>query len=170
MATMMEIVIMMSELKEVDDTVAPDEDGYETEPNLVKHFEEIYNLKFELDASATYENRKTFAYISKEENALFIEWLVNDIGVDTWLNHPHSLNEEFLRRADAQHKKHNINICMLIPANTMSTDYYKELIENETTRFVENHPVQPRPKFLKNGRKVKMGSRNAYQVIIWRKK
>jgi len=158
-------------LKEFDDRINPDEDSYETEPKLVKHFAEIYNLDFKLDVSATYENRKCFSYISKEENALLTEWKIVDPNecVDVWCNHPHSLNEEFLRRANAQWMKHNINICMLIPANTMSTDYYKELIENETEYFIENHPVQPRPKFLKNGRPVKMGSRNAYQVLIWRK-
>ncbi len=158
-----------NELKEFDDIVDPDEDSYETNPKLIEHFEKIYKLNFLLDAAATLENRKCPDYL---DDALYQEWVLysNELKVlvDIWVNGPHSLNEEFVRRADAQHRKYNINICMLVPANVMSTEYYKELIENETECFVENHPVQPRPVFLKNGKKTKFSSRNAYQIIIWR--
>ena len=159
----------MSELKEFDDQVDPDEDSYETKPSLVKHLEKQYNLDFKLDASATEKNTKCEFFL---DNALYQEWLLGPIAnttVDVWLNPPHSLNEEFIRRAHAQWKKHNINICVIIPQNTCSAGYYHELIENETRCFVENHPLLKRPTFLKNGRKTKYGSRNAYQVIIFRK-
>ena len=160
----------MSELKEFDDLVDPDEDSYETQPKLVKHLEKLYNLKFELDAAATDKNTICDYYLF---NALYQEWILHPLSnkrVDVWCNPPHSLNEEFVRRAHAMWIKYNINICVLIPQNTCSAGYYHELIESETRCFVENHPLLKRPTFLKNGRKTKHGSRNAYQVIIFRKK
>lgn len=89
---------------------------------------------------------------------------------DVWYNPPHSLNEEFIKRDDAQHKEHNINICMIIPTNCQSMSTWHRLIENETIIITENHPILKRPKFFKLGRKTKHPSRNAYRVIIWRKK
>lgn len=155
---------LYAHLEEFDKTKEPDEDSYETNPKLIEFFEAVYDLDFWLDAAATAENTICPNWLN---DALHQEWDCE--GHDVWCNPPHSLNEEFVRRADLQHKKYNINICMLIPANTISTDYYKELIEDYQQVFVENHPVQPRPAFLKDGKKTKFGSRNAYQVIIWRR-
>lgn len=156
-------------LKLFDDVQEPDEDSYETDLKLIERFEKQYDLHFELDVAATYENRKTFSYTSKEENALLTEWIVTGKKVDVYCNPPHSLNEEFIKRADAQHKKHNINICMIVPTNCQSMPTWHKLIENETEIITENHPLLKRPKFFKNGRKTKHPSRNAYRVIIWRK-
>ena len=80
------------------------------------------------------------------------------------------MNLDFVKRADAQHRKYNINICMLIPTRIQSSPVFHELIESETEVFVENHPILKRPKFFKHGRKTKHSSRNAYRVIVWRKK
>jgi len=161
----------MTEFKLIDDRVEPDEDSYETTPKQVSHFEEIYGLKFGLDAAATVENKKTENFLT---DAMHQEWNVNILGTpyyhDVWCNPPHSMNLDFVKRADAQHKKYNINICMLIPTRIQSSPVFHELIENETEVFVENHPVLRRPKFLKNGRPTKHGSKNGYCVIIWRKK
>jgi len=163
----------MTEFKLIDDRVEPDEDSYETTPEQVAHFEEIYDLKFELDAAATGANKKTPYYLT---DAMHQEWVLTkqsdtDVKkIDVWCNPPHSMNLDFVKRADAQHKKYNINICMLIPTRIQSSPVFHELIENETEVFVENHPVLRRPKFLKNGRPTKHGSKNGYCVIIWRKK
>ncbi len=154
---------MSTELKPYDDTVEPDQDSYETPPKLLKHLAQIYHLNFQLDAAATFENTKCSTFLSE---ALHFSWNHN-IG-DVWCNPPHSLTEEFVRRADAQHKEHNINICMIVPANCQSTVFWEEIIEDELTVKVENHPIKSRPRFLKNGKKTKFGSRNAYRVIIWR--
>ena len=155
----------MTEFKLIDDRVEPDEDSYETTPKQVSHFEEIYGLDFRLDAAATRENSKCPTFLT---DALHQEW--NLEAQDVWCNPPHSMNLDFVKRSDAQHKKYNINICMLIPTRIQSSPVFHELIENETEVFVENHPVLRRPKFLKNGRPTKHGSKNGYCVIIWRKK
>lgn len=156
----------MAELKKFDDQEDPDEDSYETPPALLERMAKYYSLNFELDAAATKENKVCEFYL---DNALHQEWATPVFHLDVWCNHPHSLNEEFIRRADAQHKKHNINICMIIPTNCQSAAFWHEIIENETEVFVENHPVDGRPHFLKNGKKTKYRSRNAYRVIIWRR-
>lgn len=160
-------------LKTFDDLEEPNEDSYETDPKLIKRMEKNYGLKFELDAAAKDYNTKCPVFLT---DALYQEWIkfspniTHTLKVDVWCNGPHSLNEEFIRRADAQHKKHNINICMIIPTNCQSMKVWHDLIESETKLITENHPLLKRPTFFKHGRKTKYTSRNAYRVIIWRKK
>lgn len=153
----------MNEFKMIDDRLEPDEDSYETDPKLFCHLMLLYNLKFNLDAAANNHNMKCLNFL---DDALHQEWTPGDV----WCNPPHSLNEEFIKRADAQHKKHNINICMIVPANCQSMPTWHKLIESETQIITENHPIKGRPKFFKLGRDTKFPSRNAYRVIIWRKK
>jgi len=131
----------------------------------------IYCLNPELDVAANKENTKCKNWIDKESNALFTEWTSFGCVVDVWCNPPHSMTEEFIRRADSQHKKYNMNIMMIVPSNTESTKVWSELIEDDYADLVENHRIEGRPRFLKHGfKKTKFSSRNAYRVIIWRKK
>lgn len=156
----------MSELKLFDDVVEPDEDSYETDPKLIERLQKQYGLNFGLDAAATEENSQCKQYL---HDALHQEWSGVAYKPDVWCNPPHSLNEEFIKRADTQHKEHNINICMIVPTNCQSMPTWHKLIENETEVITENHPILKRPNFFKLGRKTKHPSRNAYRVIIWRK-
>jgi len=154
-------------LRSFDNLDELDEDSYETDPQLIERMQIRYNLKFELDAASKDYNKKYDEFL---DNALFQEWITKKgKNVDVWCNPPHSLNEEFIKRADAQHKKYNINICMIIPTNCQSMGTWHELIESELEIFTENHPLLRRPQFFKRGRKTKHTSRNAYRVIIWRK-
>ncbi len=160
-------------LRKFDDIEEPDEDSYETDPKLIQRMEKNYNLKFELDAAAKDYNTKCDSFLS---DALHQEWIVDNPNIskiikkDVWCNGPHSLNEEFIMRADAQHKKHNINICMIVPTNCQSMGTWHKLIESEKQIITENHPLLKRPSFFKRGKKTKFSSRNAYRVIVWRKK
>jgi len=161
----------MDELKSFDNIVDLDEDSYETPSKLKARMAKNYGLDFQLDAAATAENKLCEHYL---DDALHQEWVIDPgnhvIIVDVWCNPPHSITEEMVRRADEQHKKWNMNICMIVPTNCQSARFWQDLIENEKMCFVENHPVAGRPHFLKHGRKTKHGSRNAYRSIIWRKK
>ena len=155
-------------LKTFDNQPPPNEDSYETPPELYERLQEQYEMNFQLDAAAVGYNSKCPDFLA---SALFQEWnRSKDDIVDVWCNPPHSMNEEFIRRAELQHIKHNINIVMIIPANVVGTKTWHELIENETTVFRENHPVKGRPKFLKHGRQTKHPSRNSYVSIVWRRK
>lgn len=158
----------MNLFRPFDDIEKPDEDSYETDYTLIKKLEKQYGLKFGLDAAATKHNTKCKQFL---HDALHQDWSLGIVySPDVWCNPPHSLNEEFIRRADAQHKKHNINICMIVPTNCQSMGVWHALIETETKLITENHPLLRRPKFFKLGRKTKHSSRNAYRVIIWREK
>jgi hypothetical protein len=154
-------------LKQYDDRIEPDEDSYETPPKLYAKLCGMYGIKPKLDAAATEQNKLCLNHLS---DALHQEWLVDGQAVDTWCNPPHSLNEEFVRRADSQHKKYNMNIMMILPTNTQSAKFYHELIEDATVTRTENHPILGRPVFRKNGKPTPNASRNAYRVIIWRRK
>ena len=157
-------------LVDFDPANEPDEDSYETDPELFKKIKSQYNLNFQLDAAAKHYNTKCLYFLG---DALHQEWTLGDHKpelVDVWCNPPHSLNKEFIKRADAQHKKYNINICMIVPANCQSMPTWHKLIESETQTITENHPIKGRPTFFKLGRKTKFPSRNAYHIIIWRKK
>jgi len=156
----------MSELKPYDDTQEPDEDSYETPPDLYARLCKNYRINPQLDAAARSYNRICLDYL---DDALHQEWLANGHRVDVWCNPPHSLNEAFVRRADQQHRKHNINIMMIIPTNCQSAQFWHDLIEDEHHVKTENHPILKRPRFLKNHKPTGNGSRNAYRVIIWRK-
>ena len=153
-------------LKLFDDIQEPDEDSYETDPKLIKKIEKQYELHFRLDAAANQHNTICKQYL---HDALHQEWSGVVYRPYVWCNPPHSLNEEFIKRANVQHKEYNINICMIVPTNCQSMPTWHRLIENETQIITENHPLLKRPKFFKNGRKTKHPSRNAYRVIIWRK-
>jgi phage N-6-adenine-methyltransferase len=158
---------MAQGIKPFDKEDMPDEDSYETPRKLFEHLEKIYGLNFQLDAAAKQYNSQCKDWL---ENAMFDEWAWGDDRkeVDVWCNPPHSITGDFIRRADAQHKKYNINICMIVPTRCQSMAVWHELIEDELTVFVENHPIKKRPRFLKLGRPTKHASQNAYRVIIWR--
>lgn len=162
----------MNELSSINDfdlSFHPDEDSYETPLDMFERLEKQYNMNFQLDAAAKENNSK--CNDSFLHNAMFQPWK-NPHSLtqcDVWCNPPHSMNEEFIRRADAEHKRLNINIVMIVPANVVGTKAWHELIENEIDTFTENHPVKGRPVFRKHGRKTEFPSRNSYVIIVWRK-
>jgi phage N-6-adenine-methyltransferase len=160
---------MIKQMKMQQSTV---DDDFWTPIELYERLCKLYDINPELDVAANSMNTKCDQYLT---NALFEEWITNTtrniIIVDVWCNPPHSLTEEFIRRADSQHKKYNMNIMMIVPSNTESTKVWSEIIEDDYKDLVENHRVESRLRFLQHGNtKTKFSSRNAYRVLIWRKK
>ena len=121
----------------------------------------MYDINPTLDVCATILNRKCYDYISKEVNALREPWRS-----DSWCNPPHSKTDEFVKKAQREWERNNINILMIIPANAVCTFYFQKI----TNPKIEMHPIFGRPKFLRNGRPSKFPSRNSYFVVVWRKK
>ena len=64
------------------------------------------------------------------------------------------------------YNKNDINIIMLIPANTCSSIYWHDFIEGNA----EYHAVKGRIRFLRDGVPSEFMSRNAYMCVIFRKK
>jgi hypothetical protein len=124
----------------------------------------MYDVHPKLDAAANEDNTKCDFFLT---NALFEEWTLPAQEIaDVWCNPPHTKTLQFITRAHYQHKKHGMNVMMIVPANTMSTEVWHKYVEGQ----VEYHGVEGRPRFLKHGVPSKFPSRNAYVVILWRKK
>ena len=151
-------------LKSFDDLEEPDEDSYESQDKLLERMENNYELKFELDAAAKdYNSKCRENYL---DDALHQEWLVNGKPVDVWCNPPHSKTKEFVKKAFEQWDRYNINIMMIIPANSICTKYADKYIIDSA----EYHPIIGRPRFLRDGELSEYPSRNSYFVVIWRKR
>ena len=120
-----------------------------------------YNIYPQLDVAATKQNALCPFYFTKEDNALNHEWLM-----DAWCNHPHTMHKEFVEKCSIENKKNNINILQMLPANCARTAYWHEFIEDKT----EYHAIKGSINFLKDNKPTPHHSRNAYFLIVWRKK
>ena len=139
-------------------------DNWETPKELFDFLNDRYGLKCTLDVACTRDNCITANRLVMED-ALKSEW-VTGIHFDVWCNPPHSKNEAFVRKAYEQWRMNNINIMMILPANTVSSKYWHDCIEG----IAEYHPIKGRIRFLRDGKPSEYPSRNAYVVVIWRKR
>lgn len=135
---------------------------------------EAYDIHPTIDLAANSMNTMCFHYFDIEDDALSREWNTcscdfppeEDLNDDRWLNGPHSLTKQFVIKAHEQWLKHNINILMIIPANSICTKYAEKYIHGSA----EYHPIFFRPRFLRDGVPAKDPARNSYFVVIWRKR
>ena len=118
-----------------------------------------YSVRPLLDVAATEENTKCEYHFNKQQDGLEINWCE-----DIWCNPPHSKTRQFVEKAYEQWQKHNINIMMLIPLNSIGTKYSEKYIKDSA----EWHPLYFRIKFLRDGVESEYPSRNGYAVVIWR--
>ena len=131
-------------------------DEYETPDYLIAELAQQYGIFPKLDVACIPSNQKCKYSLTDGLNE---EW---DHG-DVWCNPPHSLTKEFVLKADEQWEKHGINIMMIIPANSVTTNYFADVIDH-----VEYYPIKGRITFLVNGEITPHPARNGYFVIIWR--
>ena len=147
-------------------------DDWETPDELYQHLCRKYKLKPRLDVACQYysdegkHNSKCYEGWFKNHNALTRNWIADEGKVDVWCNPPHSKTESFVNKADQQWKKHNINILMIVPANSVCAHYFDDVFDNNHTNY---YRISGRPQFLRNGKVSKFPSRNSYFVVIWRK-
>lgn len=160
---------MTQELKEIDDTnttVEQDEDNYQVPPKLYNKLIQQYQIFPTLDVCADEINRMCLNYISKKENALHTEWLVNGRPATFWGNPPGSLQLKFIERAEMQVQRYGMKGMFILPSRVLGTPVWHKYIEGKR----EYHAIQGRPRFLKNGRETKWAAMHAYVVVIWRDK
>jgi len=146
-------------------STASKSDDYKTPRDLYLDLCVTYDVDPNLDVCANGRNRQCVRYIDEYGDSLKKDW-----GWDVWCNPPHSKTGAFVEKAYEQWKKNNINIIMLIPANSISSNYWHEFIEGNA----EYHPVRGRVQFLvPNDVGVyitsEFMSRNAYMCVIFRK-
>lgn len=152
----------MSELKEFDESVIGDEDEYETPKSLYEFLCNIYNIYPKIDVAATYDNKKCEHGYSKRGNGLLQNW-----DRDVWCNPPHSKTKEFVLKAHTEWLRNNINILMLVPANSICASYFDHILENNHAVY---YRISGRPQFLRYGKLSKYPSRNSYFVVVWRRR
>lgn len=145
-------------LRLFDNNILDDDDQYETPKELYESLCKKYNLSPKLDVAANLKNKKCVFYLT---DALHENW-----ALDSWCNPPHSKTEDFVKRADNQWLDQNINILMIVPANSICTHYFDSIFE---MGHAEYHRISGRPQFLRDGKLSKNSSRNSYFVVIWRK-
>lgn len=137
-------------------------DEWETPFALFDFICEKTGITPKIDVCATRENRKCGTFYSMSTNGLEQEWFA-----DVWCNPPHSLTGKFVEKADYEYQKRNINILMIIPANTVSSEYFHKYIYEKGRAFF---PIRGRIRFYNNGKPSQHISRNAYLGIVWKKK
>jgi len=133
-------------------------DEWETPNELFLYLCKKYDIWPEADVAATQQNFKT--------GTLLHDGLTDDWLLDAWCNPPHSKTEQFVKKADEQWEKHNINILMIVPANSICAHYFDDVFDNNHANY---YRISGRPQFLRNGKVSKFPSRNSYFVVIWRK-
>ena len=146
-------------LEEFDDAILDDDDQYETPGHLYANLKHQYNIFPKLDVCANKANTKCDLFL---EDALHVSWKF-----DSWCNPPHSKTEDFVKRADSQWLEHNINILMIVPANSICTHYFDMIFEKGHATY---HRISGRPQFLRDGVLSKNSSRNSYFAVVWRKR
>ena len=140
-------------------------DEWET-PNVVYDMLcEVYEINCTLDVAANTQNTKCVHLLV---DGLESEWSIPELAVyDVWCNPPHSKTEQFVKKADEQWKKHNLNIMMIVPANSITAHYFDNIFDNNHATY---HRISGRIQFLRDGKLSEHPSRNGYFVVIWRKR
>ena len=133
---------------------------YETPHRLFLMLCDKFGLIPILDAAANFSNTKCPYWYNESDNALTKNW-----DMDTWCNPPHSLTKQFVKKADEQWQKNNINILMLIPANSICANYCNDIFENNHATY---HRINKRPVFLVDGKPLPQSSRNSYFSVVWK--
>jgi len=138
-------------------------DEYETPHTLYEDICNHFRIYPELDVCAEYGMNKCFKFFSPAEDGLAHNWKHWSV----WCNPPHSKTKEFALHADKQWTENNINIMMLVPANAVCAHYFSDIFNKKHATY---HRVAGRIRFLVDGKPSPHPSRNAYFVVVWRKR
>ncbi|UVF62215.1 adenine-methyltransferase [Nitrososphaeria virus YSH_1032793] len=174
----------MSQLHQRPRSEASLSDNWDTRRDFYDMLCNKYQVFPNIDIFATEQNTKCDIYIDKERNALsgfsWRDYARNEyqfrepIG---WANIPNSITEDCVREIHRQWLEDNMEIMMIIPANSLCTNYAEECIVGlafyEPIKKGDTH-------FLHNGndwyinhkgeKKKVTVPRNGYFVVIWRKR
>ena len=98
------------------------DDEFETPPELYKKLCFKYKIRPEVDICATDSTSKCGGYIDKEMDSFkhhHNQW------EDIWCNPPHSNTRDWVILCHKIWKEQNVNILMIIPANSICTKYFE---------------------------------------------
>jgi len=146
-------------------------DSFATPQELFEKCCKLWNLKPNLDVCATFDNSKCERFFDIKTNALDknCNWLIFDNRKTiVWCNPPHSKTNKFVEKAFEQWKRFNTNIIMIIPLNTLSSNYAFEFIHG----FAEIKFLKGRPSFIHpiTNEISKHNAVNGYVTICYKEK
>lgn len=178
------------------------DDEFDTPDHIYYGLINRHKISPELDVFATEwrdendvlkTNSKCIHYFTIEDNALEVEWLIEEDGksprkpTGIWWNDPHSLHPETLIKSEEQWLKHDLDILGILPANTIRPPYFYNHVGRYMNKGIIIEPVfdwdnylfgdktekekwKPRPRsgymrFLKRGKDTDLTSHNGYLAI-----
>jgi len=101
-------------------------DGLTTPNEIFELCQRRWNVKCNLDVSATRKNTKCKRFITKRQNFLKrFKFSPNDV---LWGNFPHSQNKKFVKHAYNIWRANNCRMVLLLPINTLCSNYAKRFI------------------------------------------
>jgi len=148
-------------------TSKKDSDEWGTPPELFRFICKMTGTLPLLDVACTSNNCITNRMLPGD--ALLYEWQTGD-HCDVWCNAPGTKISKFVKRAVDQWIRHNINIVMLIPVNTISNKSFQIVWDFMKADKIDIFPLFGiRPHFLWNNQESDYGSRNGYIVVHFKK-
>ena len=139
-------------------SLASSSDEYETPDEVFDELCKKYNMSPTLDVCTTRKMSKCKKFFTKDATSK--NWTQS-----VWCNPPHSKTKDFVKKADAEWKRNNIDIMMLIPANSICAAYFDDILDKGHATY---HRLSGRIRFLVEGKPSEFPSRNAYFVVLWR--
>jgi len=103
-------------------------DNWETPQSFVDHIQDIFELKFDMDACASFDSKKVEFYYSEDTNSLIQCWHGS-----VWCNPPYSkpLKSKFVYKAIKECEDQNVReVVMLIPARTDTKLFHDVIMKN----------------------------------------
>jgi phage N-6-adenine-methyltransferase len=141
-------------------SLASSSDEYETPDDVFNELCKKYNVTPILDVCTTRKMSKCKKFFTKDATSK--NWTHS-----VWCNPPHSKTGDFVKKADAEWKRNNIDIMMLVPANSICAAYFDDILEKGHATY---YRLSGRIRFLVEGKPSEFPSRNAYFIVIWRSK
>ena len=136
-------------------------DEWETPVDVFDTICKKYGTSPSIDVCARKGMQKCRTFFTPKDDGLKQEWYSS-----CWVNPPHSNTKAWIEKADFEHEKWGIEITMLIPANATCAKYAEQYLEKEG---VSVYRYYGRIRFNQNGKPSEHPSRNAYNIIIWKK-
>ena len=134
-------------------------DVWLTPDDIYKELCEYWEFEPNIDVAASSENTKCKYFIDEKQNALVTDWVKHRLhqNIDfhrtkVWLNPPTSKIREYSEAVEAHFRNHKreIEILMIMPANSFCNPYQKRLfLEHLESGNLKIRPIYGKIQFLK---------------------
>lgn len=128
--------------------------------------EDFWNKRITFDLCATPDNTRTRLFYSEKHN--FLKMLKLNPNFVYWCNPPHDQTKEFVMQCFKMWYTSNVNIIMLIPINTLCSNYARRYL----LEYAKFKVITGRIKFCcpHCGTPTKLNSVNGYVSVLYEKR